>query len=85
MPKRPNPDYPSSQAQPPTPLPASTTPLAIILEAMRAKYEHKDLDGAVELARIAAPYLHPRVRAATPMTELAAMPDADLDALQTQE
>jgi len=61
------------------------TPLAIILEAMHAKYAVNDLEGAVALARIAAPYLHPRVRAATPATELATMSDADLDALEAQD
>ena len=52
---------------------------------MRRKFAQGDLDGAVAVARIAAPYLHPRVPAATPGGDLAAMPDADLDALQLQE
>jgi hypothetical protein len=85
LPKRPDLDYQSSHAELTTQQPSPTTPLAIILEAMRSKYAVNDIDGAVALARIAAPYLHPRVRTATPATELAAMPDADLDSLKTQK
>jgi hypothetical protein len=84
LPKRPDPDYQSSYAEPPE-TSATPTPLAIILTTMRRKYAAGDLDRAVALARIAAPYLHPRVPAAIPAPDLAAMPDADLDALQTRE
>ena len=84
MPKRPDPDYPSPYAEP-SATPLQPTPLAIILETMRRKYATGDIDGAVALARIAAPYLHPRMPAATPATDLAALPDADLDALQTPD
>lgn len=62
----------------------------ILLETMRAKYADGDVDGAVALARIAAPYLHPRVAAASPRTDLtaedlAALSDVDLDALRPRE
>lgn len=85
MPKRPAPDYQSSYVEPPTPpaaILAAPTPLAIILATMHRKYADGDHDGAVALARIAAPYLHPKIPAAIPATDLAAMPDAELDALK---
>ncbi len=84
MPKRPETDYKSSYAEP-SDLPPAHTPLSIILATMRQKYAAGDLDGAVALARIAAPYLHPRVSSTTLPTELAAMSDADLDAIQAPE
>ncbi len=78
MPKLPTEDYQPSYAGPPNQL----TPLAIILTTMQRRYVEGDLDAAVSLARIAAPYLHPRVPASTPPPDLAAMHDADLDALR---
>lgn len=36
------------------------SPLDILLAVMRAKWQEGDADGAAELARAAAPYLHPR-------------------------
>ena len=36
------------------------SPLAILLAVMRAKWQEGDLDGAVAIARIAAPYVHAR-------------------------
>jgi hypothetical protein len=53
---------------------------------MHKKYGDEDLDAAVALARIAAPYIHPSasVSAATAGTGLAAVSNADLDTLQTQ-
>ena len=81
MPKRPDLDYQSPYAELPPP-PTAPSPLAILLATMRGKFDAGDLDGAVAIARIAAPYLHARVPAATPATDFAAMPDADLDALQ---
>jgi hypothetical protein len=84
LPKRPDLDYPSPYAEPLT-APTTLTPLAVILDSMRRKFAQGDFDGAVAVARIAAPYIHPRVPAAVPGGDLAAMPDADLDALQLQE
>jgi hypothetical protein len=52
---------------------------------MRARYAEKDIDAAIALARIAAPYLHPRIPASLPPADLAAMSDADLDALRSQD
>jgi hypothetical protein len=83
LPKRPIPDYQSPHAEPidvpPSPAP---TPLAIILATMHRKHAEGDLDGAVALARIAAPYVHPRVPSAAPPSDLTTMQDADLDAIQ---
>ncbi len=93
MPKHPKPGYQSPYTDPAsTPAPSETSapvndlsPLTIILSTMRQKYADGDIDGAVALARIAAPYLHPRVSASIPPSDLAAMTDADLDALRRQE
>ncbi len=57
---------------------------------MRAKYADGDMNGAVALARIAAPYLHPRIPAAIPAVDptaedLAALSDADLDTLRPRD
>ena len=84
MPKRPDMNYHSPYAEPPT-TPTTMTPLGVILDIMHRKFEAGDLDGAVAVARIAAPYVHPRIPAAAPGHDLAAMPDADLDTLQLQE
>ena len=81
MPKRPSGDYPSSYAEP-TP---DISPLSLILTIMRERYAAEDYDAAIALAKIAAPYLHPRVPAATPPTDLAAMPDADLEQLSPRD
>src|SRR5262245_40261364 len=39
------------------------TPLDVLLSVMRAAYEAKDYDKAVEVATRAAPYVHPRLAA----------------------
>lgn len=57
------------------------TPLAILLDAMHQKWAAGDQDGAVQLARLTAPYLHPRVPAAAPSTDLRTLTDAELDRL----
>ncbi len=88
MPKRPSEGYLPPYADPPSNPPPATTdisPLALILTTMRARYAEKDIDAAIALARIAAPYLHPRIPASLPPADLAAMSDADLDALRSQD
>ena len=60
----------------------SLTPLGIILEVMHARYREGDLEAAVALARLAAPYIHPRVPATRLAADLATVPDADLDAVR---
>ena len=55
------------------------TPLHILLLVMRRKWREGDLDGAVALAKIAAPYLHPKVPAARPAGDLAGVSDDELD------
>ena len=59
----------------------SPTPLAILLAEMRRKWSAGDKEGAVALARLAAPYLHPRVPPTKPAAELSHLTDADLDQL----
>jgi hypothetical protein len=56
-----------------------------MLTAMRRKFAAEDLDGAVAIARIAAPYLHPRVPPAALAPDFASLSDADLDALDAPE
>jgi hypothetical protein len=79
--RRPHAD-PPDVAPPPN---GDLSPLAIILTTMRQRYVLGDLDGAIALARIAAPYLHPRLPASVPPADLAAMTDADLDAFRPQD
>ena len=57
------------------------TPLAILLAEMHRKWDDGDKEGAVALARLAAPYLHPRVPPTKPAAELSKLTDADLDQL----
>ncbi len=87
LPKRPSQGYELPQADTPCAdhLGHGTSSLPLLLQTMRQRYAVGDLDGAVALARIAAPYLHPRVPAAAPYLELAAIPDADLDAVRSQD
>jgi hypothetical protein len=61
------------------------TPLAILLAAMHASWQAGDRDAAVALARVAAPYIHPRIPAARPMQDLRNLSDADLDTLCSAE
>jgi hypothetical protein len=60
---------------------SNLTPLGIILKTMRARYSGGDVDGALALAKIAAPYMHPRMTSTTPAASLADLTDAELDAL----
>ena len=54
------------------------TPLDLILKHMRMRDVKGDVEGALALARIAAPYIHPRVVATTPHSDIAHVSDADL-------
>ena len=75
MPKRPSEAYQSPYAdQPSIPpatagpnAPANLSPLAIILTTMRQRYAVGDLEGAIALARVAAPYLHPSASPPPPL------------------
>ncbi|HYZ64789.1 MAG TPA: hypothetical protein VE650_20235 [Acetobacteraceae bacterium] len=58
------------------------TPLQILLLVMRQKWSDGDLDGAVALAKIAAPYLHPKVPASRPSADLAGVSDDELDRIE---
>ncbi len=60
------------------------TPLGVLLHMMRKKWKDEDYDGAVALAKIAAPYLHGRVPASRPRGDLAGATDAELDEFERQ-
>ncbi len=55
------------------------TPLHVLLLVMRQKWREGYLDGAVALAKIAAPYLHAKVPATRPAADLAGVSDDELD------
>jgi hypothetical protein len=58
------------------------TPLHILLTAMRRKWTADDVDGAVALAKVAAPYMHPKVPAARPIGDLSGVSDEELDRIE---
>lgn len=61
---------------------AALAPLDILLHEMRRKWEAGDTEGAIALARIAAPFVHARPAPARPAFEnLRTMTDAELEAL----
>lgn len=55
------------------------TPLHILLSVMRQKWRDGDLDGAVALAKTAAPYLHAKMPASRAAADLAGVSDDELD------
>ncbi|MGR3717164.1 MAG: hypothetical protein ACU0B1_10495 [Thermohalobaculum sp.] len=57
------------------------SPLDVILSAMRARWRAGNIDEAVKLARLAAPFVHPRPHAAGRATRLRDMEDHEIDAL----
>jgi hypothetical protein len=57
------------------------SPLHVLLAVMRRKWRDGDEDGAVALAKAAAPYVHPRAPAARPAPDLAQVSDDELDEL----
>ena len=59
---------------------AEHSPLYVLLTEMRRRWEAKEYDGAVALARLAAPYLHGRAPSVRPAGELAGVPDEELEA-----
>jgi hypothetical protein len=58
------------------------SPLSVLLQAMRNKWDQGDADGAVAIARTAAPYVHARYGNVTGSThsepELNRLSDAEL-------
>jgi glutathione S-transferase len=48
---------------------APNTPLSVLLTLMREKWLAGDKDGAADLARAAAPYMHPRIATNARQTE----------------
>ena len=57
------------------------TPLQVMLGAMNRKWAEGDEDGAVQLAKAAAPYVHPRATARGAV-DLAEVGDDELDRMQ---
>ncbi len=57
------------------------SPLDVLLRAMYRKWNDGDLDGAASLAKVAAPYLHPRLPARRQAAALHSMTDAEIDGL----
>ena len=55
------------------------SPLQVMLTVMRRKWRDGDEDGAVALAKVVAPYVHPKVPAARPFMDLAQVSDDELD------
>ena len=55
------------------------SPLELLLKAMRRKWDEEDVDGAVALAKAAAPYLHGRAPSGRAPGDLAGVPDDELD------
>jgi hypothetical protein len=51
------------------------TPLNILLTAMREKWKAHDVDGAIALAKIAAPQMHLKAPVARPMLDVAGVSD----------
>ena len=60
---------------------APPTPLDVLLRAMRQKWEEGDTAGAVALAKVAAPYLHPKPAAARGAAEMSQLPDDEIERL----
>ncbi len=55
------------------------TPLHVLLWVMRRKWKAEDYEGAVALAKIAAPYLHGKVPASPAVNDLGRALDEQLD------
>ena len=58
---------------------AELSPLSVLLTVMRQRWAAGDLEGAVALAKVAAPYMHGKAPAARPFGDLAAVADDDLE------
>lgn len=54
------------------------SPLSILLTVMRQRWKAEDVEGAVALARVAAPYMHGRAAVTRPFGDLAEVPDEEL-------
>ena len=58
---------------------AEVLPLYVLLAVMRQRWDAGDLDGAVTLAKVAAPYLHGKAPLARPGGDLAGVSDEELE------
>ena len=57
---------------------AEFSPLFVLLTVMRQRWEAGDVEGAIALAKVAAPYLHGRAPTVRAPEELAELSDAEL-------
>ena len=55
------------------------SPLHVLLSVMKRRWDTGDVEGAVALAKVAAPYLHGRAPSARPGGDIAGVPDDELD------
>ena len=60
------------------------TPLEILLVVMNRRWTAGDEDAAVQLAKAAAPYVHPRAQARA-ATDIAGMDDDELHAMDHRD
>ena len=60
------------------------TPLEVLLSVMNRRWAAGDEDAAVQLAKAAAPYVHPRAQARA-ATDLAGMDDDELQAMDGRD
>ena len=51
---------------------------------MRKRWGADDEDGAVALAKVVAPYMHPKVPAARPIDDLSGVSDEELDRIERE-
>ena len=58
---------------------AELSPLSVLLTVMRKRWDAKDFDGAVALAKVAAPYLHGKAPVARAFGDVAGVPDEELE------
>lgn len=58
---------------------AEVLPLQVLLSVMRARWRAGDVNGAVALAKVTAPYLHGRPKHARLSIPLSEVPDDELD------
>ena len=54
-------------------------PLYVLLEVMRQRWKEENWEGAVALAKVAAPYLHGKAPLARPGDDLAGVTDEELE------
>ena len=58
---------------------AEFSPLFVLLTVMQRRWESEDWEGAVALAKVAAPYLHGKAPTARFLGDVSGVPDEELD------